>query len=123
MNVVTHVTPGDTHSEVAVVPLCPVQDCSAVLTQEDIVSIIGRGFDGRLHVSPDFIRLIQGKTRNTLEAAAKAVVFKRVMVTTGKMRCPFCVSADGTSYWFDPVSLPLYLRRRDPVRLAMERLV
>jgi hypothetical protein len=101
MNVVTHVAPGDIHSEVAVVPLCPIQGCSAVLTQEDIVSIIGRGFDERLHASPDFAGLIQGKTRNQLEATAKAVVFKRAMITTGMMRCPFCVSADGTEYWFE----------------------
>ncbi len=101
MSVITTIVPGDTRSEGASVPLCPIAGCDTLLTQDDILRIIGRGFDERLHESPDFTPLIQGKTRKQLEAAAKALIFKTLMVTTDTMRCPFCESAEGSDFWFE----------------------
>jgi hypothetical protein len=101
MSVITTIAPGDTRSEGASVPLCPIVGCDTPLTEGDILRIIGRGFDERLHESPDFITLIQGRTRKQLEAVSAALVSKRLMITTDTMRCPFCESADGKEFWFE----------------------
>jgi hypothetical protein len=99
MAVVRAIAPQDTYSEGAVVPVCPVIGCDTVLSRNEILRIIDRGYHEKLHESGDFTLPLSGKTMEQLMDAAKALILKRA--THGLIRCPTCVGIDGVDYSFD----------------------
>ncbi len=101
MAVVRAIAPQDTHSEGAFVPVCPITGCNTVLSQNEILRIIERGYHEKLHESGDFTLFLPGKTMEQLRDAAKVLIYKRDMIRLGLLRCLTCFAFDGREYWLE----------------------
>jgi hypothetical protein len=101
MTVVRAIAPRDAHIDLPVVPPCPIPGCNTILTEDEILRIIDRGYDEGMHDVDDFPSLLQGKTREQHKAVARALIFKRTMVLEGYKRCPTCRADDGGDFWFE----------------------
>jgi hypothetical protein len=101
MDVVRSIAPVDS-SEGAFVPACALKTCNHVLDELEILSIIDRGYAEKLNETEDFLPFLCGKTKEQLKTMTRNLVFKRVNLLAGHMKCPSCTTPDGSDFWFAP---------------------